>query len=539
METEIGFVILAHRNLNRTAQLSRVLADGGARVVIHVDARCDDVQFQMLRAQIGAHPGIRLVGRIECDWGMYSLVRATLASVALLIDTWPGVAMVANLSGDTLPIRPVAAILAHISANADSDMIGSVPVETGEWIKGGLREERLRYWFPLGWRRHRWLFDRLVLVQRALGIRRRVPAGLSPRFGSQFWCLRRQTLQAILDDPDRDRFERFFKWTWIPDESYFQTLAARHSDRIVPDCLVFAEFDHSGTPVVFHDDHADLLSATNALFVRKVWPGAEELYSQFLAQDRKSGSEAPDFGGLRERIALVEQQRLQGIQGKPGLGSGAGKSGPGGTSAGPYDLVGGFDAVFPDFAAWADGIASGYNGRLFGTNGLQLGNGRQAGPGCLPLSTAVRDFEPVQYLQNLIWATRGRRQLLLFQPHDNAAIASFAITDPLAAIHFIKGAWALELFASGHPPGQLARRAANRQAIERKFLNQANSRHARADIRIWTLDEVLQAPDIALNHLYARLGGRPGDPRFARPSLRPIDGFAEFMAGLRALGVPD
>ena len=46
--------------------------------------------------------------------------------------------------------------------------------------------------------------------------------------GSQWWCLTRATLRAILRDPDRPALARYFRGVWIPDESYFQTLARRH-----------------------------------------------------------------------------------------------------------------------------------------------------------------------------------------------------------------------------------------------------------------------------------------------------------------------
>ena len=59
--------------------------------------------------------------------------------------------------------------------------------------------------------------------------RRRIPKGLVPHLGSQWWCLTRQTLSAILQDPDRAGYDRYFKRVWIPDESYFQTLVRLYS----------------------------------------------------------------------------------------------------------------------------------------------------------------------------------------------------------------------------------------------------------------------------------------------------------------------
>ncbi len=54
---------------------------------------------------------------------------------------------------------------------------------------------------------------------------------------------------------------RFFRTTWIPDETFFQTLV-RH---LVPDreienrTLTFLMFTDYGMPVTFYNDHYDLL----------------------------------------------------------------------------------------------------------------------------------------------------------------------------------------------------------------------------------------------------------------------------------------
>jgi len=72
---------------------------------------------------------------------------------------------------------------------------------------------------------------------------------------------------------------RFFRTTWIPDETFFQTLV-RH---LVPEVeirsrtLTFLMFTDYGMPVTFHNDHYDLLLGQDALFARKISPEAKEL----------------------------------------------------------------------------------------------------------------------------------------------------------------------------------------------------------------------------------------------------------------------
>ena len=92
-------------------------------------------------------------------------------------------------------------------------------------IDGTTDHERFTLYFPFSWRKNRYLFDAFVEFQRGVGLQRRIPNGIVPHMGSQWWCLTRQTLSAVLQDPDRKRYDRYFRQVWIPDESYFQTLS--------------------------------------------------------------------------------------------------------------------------------------------------------------------------------------------------------------------------------------------------------------------------------------------------------------------------
>jgi hypothetical protein len=72
---------------------------------------------------------------------------------------------------------------------------------------------------------------------------------------------------------------RFFRTTWIPDETFFQTLV-RH---LVPESeirtrtLTFLMFTDYGMPVTFYNDHYDLLLSQDYLFARKISPAATDL----------------------------------------------------------------------------------------------------------------------------------------------------------------------------------------------------------------------------------------------------------------------
>src|SRR5690606_1860172 len=171
--------------------------------------------------------------------------------------------------------------------------------------------------FPFAYRRNRRLFDRCVRLQRRLGLTRLPPSGVSPHIGSQWSCLTRPTLQAILDDPRRREFDRYFRQVWIPDESYFQTLVRRHSARIESRSLTLAKFDGQGRPHIFYDDHLGLLSRSRVFVARKIWPGAQALYAVF---PRPSPPELQLADPDAERVETVlGRAAARHRQGRPGL----------------------------------------------------------------------------------------------------------------------------------------------------------------------------------------------------------------------------
>jgi len=72
---------------------------------------------------------------------------------------------------------------------------------------------------------------------------------------------------------------RFFRTTWIPDETFFQTIV-RHlvpREEIKSRTLTFLMFTDYGMPVTFYNDHYDMLLAQDGLFARKISPEAKAL----------------------------------------------------------------------------------------------------------------------------------------------------------------------------------------------------------------------------------------------------------------------
>jgi hypothetical protein len=81
------------------------------------------------------------------------------------------------------------------STPTDADYIESVDFFDSDWIKTGMKEDRLVYRHFFNERTHKALFY-AARRQRRLGLEAQDPADMQIMIGSQWWCLRRRTVEG-------------------------------------------------------------------------------------------------------------------------------------------------------------------------------------------------------------------------------------------------------------------------------------------------------------------------------------------------------
>ena len=444
-------------------------------------------------------------------------------------------------SGSCLPLRPVQELIDYLDARPDTDFIESARLSEVPWTIGGLDAERFTLHFPLSWRRHRRLFDRYVDLQRAMGVRRRLPDGIEPHLGSQWWCLTRRTLSAILDAPDRARVDRYFSRTWIPDESYFQTRARQFSRRLESRSLTLSKFDHQGRPHVFYDDHLQLLRRSDCFVARKIWPGAERLYAAFLtdqagAMTRKN----PDPGKIDRVFSRALDRRRHG---RPGLlmqsrfpSEEHGQA----RACAAYSVFEGFADLFEDFGPWlARRTGMRVHGHLFAPERAEFADGATVAAGALSDSAALRDYNKRAFLTSLIWNARGERQAFQIGPRDAIADIEWDIArDPNAQVSVISGAWAVSLWRAGGDPASVRRTAARLQRAEAAHLDVLRSQWSAAQLRIRTLAQVLDAPTEELQAILDGVGTVAPQGIGEMPRMVDLTGFSGFLRRLGPEATP-
>lgn len=277
---KIAYILLCHKDPDAIVMQAERLTAAGDYVSIHFDASAPLEAFRTIRDALADNSNVTFARpRQRCGWGEWSLVQATLNAVEAAVEAFPRATHFYMLSGDCMPIK--TAEYAHRFLDEhDVDFIESVDFFDSNWIKTGMKEDRLIYRHFLNERKHKALFYASVNLQRRLGLKRAIPADIRMQIGSQWWCLRRRTIEWILDFARTRRdVMRFFRTTWIPDETFFQTLV-RHlipENEIESRTLTFLMFSDYGMPVTFYNDHYDLLLAQDYLFARKISPEATDL----------------------------------------------------------------------------------------------------------------------------------------------------------------------------------------------------------------------------------------------------------------------
>ncbi len=535
----VGVVMLVHEALERAAQVARHWATGGCPVVVHVDLQVGQEDFNRFRTGLSDLPNLVFSDRHRCEWGAWSLVQASQTAADMMLRTYPDVRHVYLASGSCLPLRPVQELVDYLDERPRTDFIESTTTQDVPWTTGGLNAERFTLRFPFSWKRHRRLFDRFVRLQRRVGYKRKVPDGLIPHLGSQWWCLTRQTLSAILEDPKRNTYESYFKWVWIPDESYYQTLVRLYSTNIESRSLTLAKFDYQGKPHTFYNDHLQLLRRSDCFVARKIWPNADRLYQAFLNVDAGDLKHTEPNPGKIDRVfsKAVERRTL----GRAGLYMQSRYPVEGrenGLTASGYSVLQGFDELLLDFAPWLEKNAGvKVHGHLFAPDRAEFSGGGQIYSGGVSDSALVRDYNPKSFLTNLIWNARGEHQCFQYGPNDTQALNWFMAKDPNAHIYIITGAWVVPLFHSNLNFSEIRKEAARLQRIESAQLNVLRSPYVKARVQTLNMSEFVESPMEVLQTILDAIGPRSMHALSEVPKLVDLTGFGKFLQNLKNQGM--
>jgi len=296
---KLAFILLAYKEPSLLRPLIESLLSSGADIYVHYDKNAPyDLEHACREWKLDEKKGnIFFAERIHVAWGEWSIVQATLNCLELANSHIEKYTYFTLISGSCMPIKPVE-MLEDFLLKSGQDHIETVNTMQHRWVIDGIQNERWEQYHFFNARYHPNLFKLAFKLQKRLKIKREIPHALTPYIGSQWWSLRSSTISKILSFiSNHKEVLSFYQHTWIPDESFFQTLVGNlvAEEERTKDLILTYKFNHSGAPHIYYADHYNELMLESNFIVRKVSHTSSSLKDKLAKIGAMSKMEYMDF----------------------------------------------------------------------------------------------------------------------------------------------------------------------------------------------------------------------------------------------------
>jgi hypothetical protein len=222
----IAYIISAYQHSAPVIRLVHRLYAPDHGFFIHYDLRSSESESARMSAELGDLQNVTMLERHKCYWGDFGHVRASLKAMQEMAKRDFIYDYAILLTAQDYPIKPDALIRERLAAAAGGSFMEATAWPIPNWLKGRaikrIENFHLHLPFPRWARSIGWPPVRQHL---AIPMKRKIPNGLHPYFGSSYWYLHRSCLKHIYEYVNRHpEYVRFFHHVLIPDESFFQSL---------------------------------------------------------------------------------------------------------------------------------------------------------------------------------------------------------------------------------------------------------------------------------------------------------------------------
>jgi len=280
---KFAFLILAHKQIDLVYRQIDMLSHPDHHFFIHLDKKSNLNIKEKYSNKKNVH---FTINRIRVNWGGFNMVRATLNLIQEAMSSGNKFDYFILMSGQCFPIKPTNYIRKFFKKNNGLSFIELYPFLDEKSKAQGLD----RFHFPA-------FFDQLSFILKdahtignktysfkkrlsqiifrlfeKMRYRRKLPNGLTPCYGSQWWALHNTAIDYIMKYLTQSpEVHNFFKYTWAPDELFFQTIMYNSplSKDIKPFSLWYIDWNTNGPSKTLDSDDIDALIQSKALLARK------------------------------------------------------------------------------------------------------------------------------------------------------------------------------------------------------------------------------------------------------------------------------
>lgn len=255
---KLAYYIATHHKPYQLDWLLSAIASDDNIYVVHVDRKTDNEIYSDIHSLALHHcKSPIMMQRHSVAWGGWSQVATELHAIKTALQADPDWQYLVNLSGQDYPIKPHAYIQRELERAWPRSFIRVWSFDKVRAVDGD-RDPHLR---------------RPAVIE-LFGRAKRLPFNL-PRTrldiyykGSQWHILSRPFCEWLTTSPVAARLGRYFRFSWIPDETFFQAaiMNSPFRDERMEDAGRYFEFPG---PKTLAADSLPAIRASHDLFARK------------------------------------------------------------------------------------------------------------------------------------------------------------------------------------------------------------------------------------------------------------------------------
>ena len=256
----IAYLILVHKYPKQFKRLFMAIYHSANYYLVHVDKRSGVGLQTEIQDFLSGFSNASLLKSENTLWGGYSLIDAELRGIKELLKMGLKWEFFINLSAQDFPLKSQAHIQDFLNRNIGKNFI---KVANQSKFRSDTLSRIQNYTIEFG--------NRILRIP----IKRPYLAGVTPYIGNQWMILSRKFCEFVSYNPEVERFKRFYRHTFIPDEGFFQTVIMNTSYKgtIINDDKRTIDWVPIGTiklrPRNFTFKDAGFLLASQGLFARK------------------------------------------------------------------------------------------------------------------------------------------------------------------------------------------------------------------------------------------------------------------------------
>lgn len=273
---QIAYLIMIHKNFKQFTRLFNAIYDKSNVYAIHIDKKSDKIFHENVRSFLSGYTNVLLMKSQPCIWGGFSMVDIELKAIYELLKLSSEWKFFINLSGQDFPLKTQDQIKEILSAKENSNFITVFDDEfINQWCTPYTlfrpKSKNKNFLNPRA--RIEYFYFEVPFIPKLVWIpkKRSFLKDTTWYAGWQWFALNRVFCEYLFQSSKLEQYIDFYKKTFIPDESFFQTfiMNSKFKSSVVNDNKRMVSWNSDkGVKIIRESDYDTLIQSTN-IFARK------------------------------------------------------------------------------------------------------------------------------------------------------------------------------------------------------------------------------------------------------------------------------